>query len=238
MHEPLESHFTAVKRILRYVKGTINQGLHFTKGSTTGSSLQLTAFFDADWAGDAQDRRSTRGYCLFLGSNPISWYAKKQQTVAWFSTEVEYKSLANATTEVIWLTHVLKDLQVPVGSQLLVLWCDNISAISLASNPIFHARTKHVEVDFHFVRERVVNKQLLVKFVPSIYQVADILTKPLPVQRFLFLKSKLQVLDIPASVCGAILVSPEEEGVQDISETQDICHTSATTITTSMPAVS
>lgn len=202
MHHPLDSHFTAVKRILRYVKGSLDQGLCFSKGN----SLHVTAFSDADWAGDALDRRSTGGYCVFLGTNLVSWSSKKQPTVARSSTEAEYKALANAIAEVVWIDHLLKDLKYPVlSSHLPVLWCDNSSAISLASNPVFHARTKHVEVDFHFVREKVLHKQLLVKFVPSELQIADVLTKPLTIQRFHFLRSKLQLFHIPASVCGGVL---------------------------------
>lgn len=212
MHQPRESHFTAVKRILRYVQGSINQGLQFTKDSAT-----LTAFSDADWAGDSVDRRSTGGFCIFLGSNLISWSAKKQHTVARSSTEAEYKSLANTTAELIWLVHILKDLHFPVTeSQLPVLWCDNVSAISLASNPVFHARTKHVEVDFHFVREKVLHKQLSVQFVPSAFQLVDIFTKPLTISRFNFLKSKLHLVPVPASVCGGML-SEGQEGHSTLS---------------------
>lgn len=216
MHSPLDSHFTAVKRILRYIKGTVDQGLKFVKGS-----LQLTAFSDANWAGDALDRRSTGGYCVFLGSNLISWSAKKQHTVARSSTEAEYKSLANTTAEVMWLVHVLQDLHFPVvSSQLPILWCDNIFAISLASNPVFHLRTKHVEVNFHFVREKVVNKQLNVKFVPSAHQLADIFTKPLTISRFQFLKDKLQLRFTLASVCRGVLTKVVEASTESSSSGQ------------------
>lgn len=152
MHNAMDSDFTAVKRILRYIKGTLNQGLSFSK-----DSLHLSAFTDADWAGDSKDKRSTGGFCIYLGTNLISWSAKKQATVARSSTEAEYKALANTTAELMWLSQVLKDLHVSVPS-VPIIWCDNISAIALASNPVFHARTKHVEVDFHFIREKVVQK--------------------------------------------------------------------------------
>ena len=155
------SHFIAVKRILRYIKGTLHQGLLFTK-----SSLNLSAYSDADWAGDSLDRRSTSGYCVFLGANLISWSAKKQPTVARSSTEAEYEALANAASELIWLQQLFKDLRI-TSSFVPVLHCDNVSALALASNPVFHARTKHVEVDFHFVREKVANHQLVLQYLAS-----------------------------------------------------------------------
>lgn len=205
MHQPMDSDFTSVKRILRYIQGSLQQGLHFTKGS-----LHLSAFTDADWAGDSTDRRSTGGYCIFLGPNLISWSAKKQATVARSSTEAEYKALANTTAEVMWLSQLLKDLHVSVP-YAPVLWCDNVSAIALASNPIFHARTKHVEVDFHFIREKVLHKQLVIKFVPSQFQTADIFTKPLTIGRFQFLKDKLRLSFLPPSVCRGVSSSSGQD---------------------------
>lgn len=158
MHSPMDSHFTSVKRILRYIRGTLSHGLLFTK-----SSLTLSSYSDADWAGNAIDRRSTGGYCIFLGSNLVFWSAKKQATVARSSTEAEYKALANATAEMVWLMQLLRDLHAPISSSTPILWCNNSSAISLAANPVFHARTKHVEVNFHFIREKVQLKQLMVQ---------------------------------------------------------------------------
>lgn len=145
MHSPKVSHFCAVKRLLRYVKGTLNHGLHLTSGS-----LSLTAFTDADWAGDPMDRRSTSGFVVFLGSNPISWCAKKQPTVARSSTEAEYRAMTQTATDLVWIQHLLSELKVPITSPP-VLWCDNKSAMALASNPVFHARTKHIEIDYHFM---------------------------------------------------------------------------------------
>ncbi|XP_070674720.1 uncharacterized protein [Malus domestica] len=142
MQSPMVAHFTAVKRILRYLKETLSHDIGYSRGS-----LQLKAFSDADWAGDPNDRRSTTGLVVFLGNSPISWSSKKQLTVPLSSTPV--------------------------------LFCDNMSAIALSFNPVQHQRTKHIEIDVHFVRERVAKKHLSVQFVSSKEQFADILTKGL-----------------------------------------------------------
>jgi hypothetical protein len=184
-------HLAAAKRILRYLRGTLFHGIAFTPGPLT-----LSAYTDADWAGDPDDRRSTSGYLVYLGSNPITWSAKKQPIVSRSSTESEYRALAIASAELCWIRTLLKDLGIYL-SQPPLLWCDNVSALAIASNPVFHARTKHIEVDFHFVRERVLRKDLIVKFVSTIDQLADIFTKSLPSQRFLDLQRNLTV-SVPA----------------------------------------
>jgi Reverse transcriptase (RNA-dependent DNA polymerase) len=157
MHHPTEAHWNAVKRILHYVAGTLRYGLHFYKKSP----LHIHSYSDVDWAGNIDDRRSTFGFCVYLGRNLVSWCAKKQPTVSRSSTEAEYRSLALTCTEVMWLEYLLKEIQVSL-QQTPTLWCDNIGATFLASNPMFHARTKHIEIDYHFVRERVASNRLKV----------------------------------------------------------------------------
>ena len=178
MHSPTDTHMIDAKRILRYLKGTSNHGLLFRP-----SSLTLQAYADTDWAGNPDDRRSTLGYVVFLGSTPITWVSKKQSIVSKkqsivsrLSTEAEYWSLASTIAEVFWICMVLKDLGVFLPDPPL-LWCDNLSAIALASNPVFHARTKHIEVDYHFIREKVVRCDIVVKFISTTDQLADILIK-------------------------------------------------------------
>ncbi|XP_071680530.1 secreted RxLR effector protein 161-like [Lolium perenne] len=175
LHTPTISHWSAVKRILRYVRHTSAYGM----AVRPTASCVLSAFSDADWAGCPDDRRSTGGYAVFLGSNLIAWRARKQATVSRSSTEAEYKAVADATAELIWVQSLLRELRI---SQRMshVLWCDNIGATYLSSNPVFHARTKHIEVDYHFVRERVARKLLCIKFISSKDQLADIFTKLLP----------------------------------------------------------
>ncbi|XP_048445380.1 uncharacterized mitochondrial protein AtMg00810-like [Pyrus x bretschneideri] len=178
MQQPMVSHYTAVKRILRYLKGTLSYGITYAAGE-----VGLKAFSDADWASNPNDRRSTTGLVVFLGSNPISWSSKKQQTVSRSSTEAEYRAMSSTTAELDWIQQILTFLKIQM-SCAPVLFCDNLSAIALSFNLVQHQKTKHIEVDVHFVRERVAKKQLLVQFVSFREQFADILTKGLSAPLF------------------------------------------------------
>lgn len=198
MHDPREPHWTAAKRVLRYLKGSIDFGLYYSP-----SSIDLTAYCDSDWAGNPDDRRSTTGYGIFLGSSLISWSSKKQNVVSRSSTEAEYRSMAMATTELYWLRMLFKELGICLHSTP-VLWCDNISAIALASNPVFHARTKHVEIDYHFVRDKVVNNDIKIKHISTQDQIADVFTKGQSALRFHFLRNKLMVILLPISLQGGV----------------------------------
>jgi histone deacetylase 1/2 len=177
LHAPTTAHWTATKRILRYVRDTSQLGITFRPSSST----LLSAFSDADWAGCLEDRRSTGGFAIFIGPNLVSWSARKQATVSRSSTEAEYKALANATTELIWVEALLTELGIHLR-QKPCLWCDNLGATFLSANPVFHARTKHIEIDYHFVRERVAANRLAIKFISSKDQIADGFTKALPVK--------------------------------------------------------
>ncbi|KAJ1702707.1 hypothetical protein LUZ63_002486 [Rhynchospora breviuscula] len=157
IHQPTIPQWTAVKRILRYLCGSLNLKLHLNPSH----SLTIDVYCDANWAGCPDDRRSTTGFCLYLGGNLVSWSAKKQHTVSRSSTEAEYRSLVLTCAEILWLQYLLNELYVSLATPP-TLWCDNIRATFLASNPIFHARTKYIEIDYHFVRERVATKQLRV----------------------------------------------------------------------------
>ncbi|XP_028078302.1 uncharacterized protein LOC114280165 [Camellia sinensis] len=198
MHAPTIEHFAAVKRILRYVQGTITHGLSFSS-----STFDVHGYSDSNWAGDVLDRKSTTGYCVFLGSNLVSWSAKKQATVSRSSTEAEYRALANTTAELSWISMLLTKMSIS-SPTTPILWCDNLSAIALASNPVFHSRSKHIEIDCHFVRDKVLAKQFQLQYIPTMDQLADLFTKPVSVSRFQYLKSKLMVLDRPISLQGTI----------------------------------
>ncbi|XP_020690255.2 uncharacterized protein LOC110105202 [Dendrobium catenatum] len=187
MHQPNVVHFQILKRVLRYIQGTIHLGLPIIR-----APLQLTAFADSNWASDKTDRRSITGYCAFLGRTLISWTVKKQSSVARSSTEAEYRAISIAACDIIWLRRLLSEFQVSVCTPTK-LYCDNISALALANNPIFHARTKHVEIDFHFIRDCIRSKYISVHHIPTVDQPADIFTKPLTATRFAFLHDKLTV---------------------------------------------
>ncbi|GKE28328.1 ribonuclease H-like domain-containing protein, partial [Tanacetum coccineum] len=148
MHDPRDPHFTALKRILRYVRGTIDHGLQLYVSSTS----QLTAYTDADWAGCPVTRRSTSGYCVFLGDNLLSWSAKRQVTLSRSSAEAEYRGVANVVAETAWIRNLLLELHIPLFTVTLV-YCDNVSAVYLSTNHVQHQCTKHIEIDIHFVRE-------------------------------------------------------------------------------------
>ncbi|XP_019157371.1 PREDICTED: uncharacterized protein LOC109153935 [Ipomoea nil] len=140
------------------------------------TSSAMHAFSDSNWAGCPLDRKSTSGYAVFLGSNLISWLSRKQRTVARSSTEAEYKALADVSAEVTWVVSILRELGLHTG-EASTLWCDNLGATYLCANPVFHARTKHVEIDFHFVWDKVASGDLVVNFVSTKDQLADIFTK-------------------------------------------------------------
>ncbi|WJX96151.1 hypothetical protein P8452_77393 [Trifolium repens] len=190
MAHPLETHWKAVKRILRYLNGTISHGL-LLNPSPSSPPFSLRAYSDADWANDQDDRRSTSGSCIYFGTNLVSWGSKKQPLVARSSTEAEYRSMANTTADLVWIQSLLHELQVPCHTPTLL--CDNLSAVSLAHNPVLHSRTKHMELDIHFVREKVLSKQLHILHVPATDQLADPLTKPLPPTNYATIRSKLKV---------------------------------------------
>ncbi|KAK6140717.1 hypothetical protein DH2020_025535 [Rehmannia glutinosa] len=195
LHAPTENHWVACKKVLRYLKGSRFLGIKFT----SSPHMNLEAYVDADWASSCDDRKSIGGYCVFLGPNLLTWCSKKHQVVARSSTEAEYRSMAVATTDLVWIQALFAELGLHLESPA-VLWCDNSSAISLASNPVFHQRTKHIEIDIHFIREKVQNKVVDVRFIPSESQIADRLTKPLSLQRFQFLCSKLSLTSFPGSL--------------------------------------
>ncbi|TYK00711.1 putative mitochondrial protein [Cucumis melo var. makuwa] len=189
MAAPRTIHFTVVLRILRYVKGTLGHGLQFS----SQSSLVLSGYSNADWAGDPTDRHSTTGYCFYLGDSLISWRSKKQSVVSRSSTESEYRALADATAELLWLRWLLADMGVPQQGPTL-LHCDNRSAIQIAHNDVFHERTKHIENDCHFIRHHLLSHTLLLQPVSTTEQPADIFTKALPSTRFNQIRIKLATL--------------------------------------------
>ncbi|KAL3690411.1 hypothetical protein R1sor_016720 [Riccia sorocarpa] len=150
----------------------------------------LEGYSDADWAGDTATRRSTGGYAFKLNGSLISWSSKRQQTVALSSTESEYRAMADGARELCWLQGILTELKIPLFIPS-VMWCDNHSSLKIARNPVFHTRTKHIEIHYHFVREKIAAGLIDTKYIPSQSQLADIFTKPLGRIKFLLLREQL-----------------------------------------------
>ncbi|KAE8703262.1 Dynamin-related protein 5A [Hibiscus syriacus] len=189
MHAPREDHFVAVKRILRYLRATLNFGLFF---SPVESGQNIVAFADADWGASIDDRRSITGYGVFLGKCLVTWCSKKQKTVSRSTMEAEYKSVADAAADIAWVNALLTDLGIQQGREPIV-WCDKTSTVAMSANPVYHAQSKHVDLDVHFVREKVAAGQLQVSYVPAMHQIADGFTKPLARAAFEEFRSKVCV---------------------------------------------
>lgn len=153
----------------------------------------MYVYSDADWAGDPNDRTSTSGYLLYFGQSTISWTSKKQKTVARSSTEAEYRAVASAVAETNWVMNLLHELKVPL-CRPPIIYCDNIGATYHCQNPVMHSKMKHIEVDFHFVRDQVVKEAIVVRHIHAADQLADTLTKALPKPAFLRHLSKLSVV--------------------------------------------
>ena len=188
MHEPRTGHVEAMKRILRYLKGTIGDRLVYQRTWSSKRGHEILTYTDADWANDPDERRSVSGYCIFIGNNLVSWSSKKQKT------------MAAGTAEATWVRHLLQDLGEVITSSLLL--CDNQSAINISFNPIHHSRTKHIEIDQHFIRQKVEDKEIVSQHIRTENQVADLFTKGLTKHQYWFLKSKLSMVKHHAQLEG------------------------------------
>ena len=194
MQRPTDLHWQAVKRILRYLTGTSAHGILFRPDTP----LKLHAYSDADWPGDADDYCSRNAYIVYLGSNPISWSSKKQTGVARSSTEAEYRAVANAAAELLWVCSLFTELRILLP-EMPVIYCDNVGATHLAANLVFHSKMKHIALDFHFIRHHVQSGALRVSHLSTKDQLADALTKPLPRPRFQELLCKIGITHVTPS---------------------------------------
>ncbi|KAJ0474222.1 putative RNA-directed DNA polymerase [Helianthus annuus] len=199
LHSPTVDHFRAVKRLLRYVKGTLSFGLSYSSSHPP----DIIGYSDADWARCLDTRRSTYGYSIFLGGNLVSWSAKKQPTVSRSSCESEYRAMANTAAELVWITHLLRELHALPPDRPTLL-CDNKSALFMTQNPVSHKRAKHIDLDYHFIRELVNSGKLYTKFVPTNLQVADIFTKSLPRAQFDVFRDMLRLGPPPFRLKGVL----------------------------------
>jgi hypothetical protein len=177
-----------MKCILRYLHGTLDFGLLLHRSSTA----ELRVYTDVDWAGCPDTRQSTSGYTVFLGDNLVSWSSKRQPVVSRSSAEAEYRTVANGVAEVAWLRQLLQELHSSLATSTLVFY-DNVSAVYLSTNPVQHQRTKHVEIDLHFVHERVSCGDVRVLHVPTTSQFVDVFTKGLPSTVFAEFRSSLNI---------------------------------------------
>jgi hypothetical protein len=193
MHNPSEEHMNAVIRILRYLKSSPGKGLMFSKNNR----LDVEGYTDADWAGSILDRKSTSGYFTFVGGNLVTWRSKKQKVVARSSAEAEFRGMAKGLCELLWLRRLLMEISYGPNMEMN-LFCDNKAAIDISQNPIQHDRTKHVEIDRHFIKQNLEEKIIRFVFVKSENQLADILTKAVSNRIFHDSLDKLGIKDIYA----------------------------------------
>ncbi|XP_038896371.1 uncharacterized mitochondrial protein AtMg00810-like [Benincasa hispida] len=191
IHSPTKVQLNAAHHLLRYLKQSPGQGILISPIT----SFHLKAFVDVDWGSCPDTRRSITGFCIFLGAFIISWKSKKQATVSRSSAEAEYRALASVTSELMWISQLLKDLQVKILMPTTI-FCDNQAVIVIASNPMFHERTKHIEIDYHFVQDKIAYGFLKVLPIQSSQQLADMFTKALLTSVLSKLVSKLGIIDI------------------------------------------
>jgi hypothetical protein len=176
-HQPYQKHWAGVRRIFRYLKYA--QGLAICYGQGTAC---LHGYSDADFAADPQDRKSTMGYAFLLGGATVTWASRKQQSISTSTTEAEYVGLCNAGKEAVWIQNLLQHVgrkEYAGETQAILLYGDNQGAIRLAANPEFHARSKHIDVQYHYIRELVENDTVKLEYIQTSEMAADCLTKPL-----------------------------------------------------------
>ena len=193
MQDPRVTHMEAVLRILKYLKSAPGRGILFSNHG----HLRIEAYTDADWAGCPDDRRSTTGYCTFVGGNLVTWKSKKQKVVALSSAEAEYRAMAKGVCELLWIQSIMRDLGIFI-TRSLKLYCDNKAAICIAQNPVQHDRTKHIEIDRHFIKENLIDGRLSLIYVRSEDQLANSFTKGLSTRVFNTLVCKMGMKDIHA----------------------------------------
>ncbi|KAJ9550472.1 hypothetical protein OSB04_014517 [Centaurea solstitialis] len=195
--KPKVSHLKAVKRIFRYLKGTINLGLWYPKGS----GYELTGYTDADHGGCKLDRKSTSGHIQFLGDKLVSWASKKQNCVSLSTAEAEYVAAASCCSQIIWMRTQLRDYGFKFDK--IPIYCDSKSAIAISCNPVQHTKTKHIDIRYHFIKDHVEKGTIALYFVNTEFQLADLFTKALDEKRFNFLITKLVVVVADCGVFGS-----------------------------------
>ncbi|XP_058726895.1 secreted RxLR effector protein 161-like [Vicia villosa] len=162
MEAPTTTHFKAAKRILRYIKGTTNFGLHYC----SSNNYEIVGYSDSDWSGDLDDRKSTTGFVFFMGDTAFTWMSKKQPIVTLSTCEAKYVAATSCVCHAVWLRNLLKELKMPQKDPMEIC-VDNKSALALEKNPVFHERSKHIDTHYHFIRECIERKEVKLKYVMS-----------------------------------------------------------------------
>ncbi|XP_050289682.1 secreted RxLR effector protein 161-like [Quercus robur] len=158
---PKVSRLNAVKRIIKYVSGTCDYGLFYRKES----NLSLVGYSDSDWAGNADDRKSTIGGCFYVGANLVAWMSKKQNSVSLSTVEAEYITTGSCYSQFLSMKKLLSDYE--ISQDIMVVYCDNSSAINISKNPVQHSKTKHIEITYHFIRDLVERKIVVFEYIPT-----------------------------------------------------------------------
>jgi len=190
--KPSEAHLTAVKRILRYLKGTLD----ITVKYKNSDKCEVLGYSDADYAGDVDDRHSTTGNLFLVSGGPVSWLSKKQSIVTLSTTEAEYVALSTATQEAVWIRKLLSDFGASL-SQATTIMEDNQGAICLARNPVTHSRSKHIDVHYHYISEALNDGIINLQYCPTHDMIADTLTKPMPKERFVMIRNNMGLVRLP-----------------------------------------
>ena len=190
--KPKKEHWTALKRLLRYLRGTLKHGILYTKDGSNA----CVGYADADWAGDINDRKSTSGYVFLVSGGAVSWKSQKQKCVALSTAEAEYIAMASAAQESVWLRQLMAELtNSSVAEAPTLIYEDNQSAIAMTKNPQFHGRAKHIDIKNHFIREQVAQGTITLEYCPTLEMIADILTKGLSREPFCKLREKSGVVE-------------------------------------------
>jgi hypothetical protein len=194
---PRQNHLMAVKRILRYLKGTINFGLYYEKNTM----LDLKVYTDVDWAKNVDDRKTTCGEIFLLGRRLVSWTSKKQNCISQSTSEAEYVATAINCTNLVWHKQMLKGMKEEI-TEPIVMYCDNTSAINISKNPVMHPKTKHSAIKYHYLREPVQTKEVKMEYVNTKEQLANIFTKVLPKESHEYFRGKLVAIPLSQANSG------------------------------------
>ncbi|XP_042958165.1 secreted RxLR effector protein 161-like [Carya illinoinensis] len=189
--KPKQSHLTAVKRILKYLSATVDYGIWYSRDS----NLSMAGYFDANWASNVDDRKSTTSGYFYVGSKLVAWMSKKQNSISLSTVEAEYIAAGSCCTQLLWMKKMFEDYG--FSQDAMTIHWDNTSANSISNNPVQHSRTKHIDIRHHFIRDLVETKVVSLEYINTEHQLADLFTKPLDGLRFEFLRKAIGLCVMP-----------------------------------------